>query len=69
LARTMVSGQALVRGRNFRDEIAHQDLVRQRLDEHRTRLQPREMLVEPLPNKVLVRDLVTEIAAPDERLP
>ena len=33
------------------------------------RLQPREMLVEPLPNKVLVRDLVTEIAAPDERLP
>jgi len=33
------------------------------------RLQAREMLVEPLPNKALVRDLVTEIAPPDERLP
>jgi succinate dehydrogenase/fumarate reductase-like Fe-S protein len=32
------------------------------------RLAPREMLVEPLPNKQLVRDLVTEIAPPDERL-
>jgi succinate dehydrogenase/fumarate reductase-like Fe-S protein len=32
------------------------------------RLQEREMRVEPLPNKALVRDLVTEIAAPDERL-
>ena len=32
------------------------------------RLQPREMRVEPLPNKALVRDLVTEIAPPDERL-
>ena len=33
------------------------------------RLQAREMRVEPLPNKALVRDLVTEIAPPDERLP
>lgn len=33
------------------------------------RLEPREMRVEPLPNKALVRDLVTEIAPPDERLP
>ena len=33
------------------------------------RLESREMLVEPLPNKALVRDLVTEIAPPDERLP
>jgi succinate dehydrogenase/fumarate reductase-like Fe-S protein len=32
------------------------------------RLAAREMLVEPLPNKRLVRDLVTEIAPPDERL-
>jgi succinate dehydrogenase/fumarate reductase-like Fe-S protein len=32
------------------------------------RLEEREMRVEPLPNKVLVRDLVTEIAPPDERL-
>jgi succinate dehydrogenase/fumarate reductase-like Fe-S protein len=32
------------------------------------RLAPRGMLVEPLPNKRLVRDLVTEIAPPDERL-
>ncbi|MSP94769.1 MAG: hypothetical protein EXR00_05815 [Alphaproteobacteria bacterium] len=32
------------------------------------RLEPREMGLEPLPNKRLVRDLVTEIAAPDERL-
>jgi succinate dehydrogenase/fumarate reductase-like Fe-S protein len=32
------------------------------------RLQEREMRVEPLPNKVLIRDLVTEIAPPDERL-
>ena len=31
-------------------------------------LEEREMLVEPLPNKVLIRDLVTEIAPPDERL-
>jgi succinate dehydrogenase/fumarate reductase-like Fe-S protein len=33
-----------------------------------TRLCEREMLVEPLPNKQWVRDLVTEIAPPDERL-
>jgi len=32
------------------------------------RLEEREMRVEPLPNKVLIRDLVTEIAPPDERL-
>ena len=32
------------------------------------RLQEREMRVAPLPNKALVRDLVTEIAPPDERL-
>ena len=32
------------------------------------RLVPREMLVEPLPKKTLVRDLVTEIAPSDERL-
>lgn len=32
------------------------------------RLEPREMTLEPLPNKPLVRDLVTEIAPPDERL-
>ena len=32
------------------------------------RLAPREMVVEPLPNKEWVRDLVTEIAPPDERL-
>ena len=32
------------------------------------RLEPREMTVEPLANKVLVRDLVTEIAPPTERL-
>ena len=32
------------------------------------RLAPREIVVEPLPNKQLVRDLVTEIAPPDERL-
>jgi len=32
------------------------------------RLAEREMTVEPLPNKKLVRDLVTEIAPPDERL-
>ena len=33
-----------------------------------TRLVEGEMKVEPLPNKELVRDLVTEIAPPDERL-
>ena len=33
------------------------------------RLEPREMRLEPLPNKKLVRDLVTELAPPDERLP
>jgi succinate dehydrogenase/fumarate reductase-like Fe-S protein len=33
-----------------------------------TRLAEREMLLEPLPNKTLIRDLVTEIAPPDERL-
>ena len=32
------------------------------------RLEPREMLIEPLPNKALVRDLVTEIAPSDEEL-
>ena len=32
------------------------------------RLEAREMSVEPLPRKALVRDLVTEIAPPDERL-
>ena len=33
-----------------------------------TRLAEREMTVEPLPNKAWVRDVVTEIAPPDERL-
>ncbi len=33
-----------------------------------TRLEPREIAVRPLPNKALVRDLVTEIAPPGERL-
>jgi succinate dehydrogenase/fumarate reductase-like Fe-S protein len=33
-----------------------------------SRLEPREMTVQPLSNKVLVRDLVTEIAPPTERL-
>ncbi|MBI3514795.1 MAG: hypothetical protein HY060_12145 [Proteobacteria bacterium] len=32
------------------------------------RLEPRAMSLAPLPNKPLVRDLVTEIAPPDERL-
>ena len=32
------------------------------------RLEPRAMRLEPLPNKALVRDLVTVIAPPDERL-
>jgi succinate dehydrogenase/fumarate reductase-like Fe-S protein len=32
------------------------------------RLEPREITIEPLPNKTLVRDLVTEIAPPAERL-
>jgi len=32
------------------------------------RLEPRDMRLEPLPNKTLVRDLVTEIAPPDERI-
>jgi succinate dehydrogenase/fumarate reductase-like Fe-S protein len=32
------------------------------------RLEAREMRIEPLPNKALIRDLVTEIAPPDERL-
>lgn len=32
------------------------------------RLEPREMIVEPLANKRVIRDLVTEIAPPDERL-
>jgi len=31
------------------------------------RLEPREMMLAPLPNKQLLRDLVTEIAPPDER--
>jgi succinate dehydrogenase/fumarate reductase-like Fe-S protein len=33
------------------------------------RLQPREMVLQPLSNKKLVRDLVTEIAPPAERFP
>lgn len=33
-----------------------------------TRLTEAEMVLEPLPNKALVKDLVTEIAPPDERL-
>ncbi|MBO0753481.1 MAG: hypothetical protein J2P53_15285 [Bradyrhizobiaceae bacterium] len=33
-----------------------------------TRLRPGDMTVKPLPNKTLVRDLVTEIAPPGERL-
>ena len=32
------------------------------------RLEPREMLLQPLPKKTHLRDLVTEIAPPDERL-
>jgi len=32
-----------------------------------TRLEPREMILTPLPNKKLLRDLVTEIAPPSER--
>jgi len=32
------------------------------------RLEAREMRLEPLANKALIRDLVTEIAPPDERL-
>jgi succinate dehydrogenase/fumarate reductase-like Fe-S protein len=32
------------------------------------RLTEQEMTVEPLPNKALIKDLVTEIAPPDERL-
>jgi succinate dehydrogenase/fumarate reductase-like Fe-S protein len=32
------------------------------------RLEPREMRLEPLRNKSLIRDLATEIAPPDERL-
>jgi succinate dehydrogenase/fumarate reductase-like Fe-S protein len=32
------------------------------------RLEPREMQLEPLPNKTLIRDLVTEIAPPDETI-
>jgi succinate dehydrogenase/fumarate reductase-like Fe-S protein len=32
------------------------------------RLEAREMRLQPLPNKALIRDLVTEIAPPDERL-
>ena len=34
-----------------------------------TRLEAREMRIEPLRNKDWVRDVVTEIAPPDERLP
>ena len=33
-----------------------------------TRLVQGEMTLEPLPNKALIKDLVTEIAPPDERL-
>jgi succinate dehydrogenase / fumarate reductase iron-sulfur subunit len=32
------------------------------------RLEPREMRLEPLRNKPLLRDLATDIAPPDERL-
>lgn len=32
------------------------------------RLEPRTMLVEPLPNKALIRDLLTDVAPGDERL-
>jgi succinate dehydrogenase / fumarate reductase iron-sulfur subunit len=32
------------------------------------RLEPREMVLEPLPNKAHLRDLVTEITPPEERL-
>jgi succinate dehydrogenase / fumarate reductase iron-sulfur subunit len=32
------------------------------------RLESREMRLEPLPNKTHIRDLVTDIAPPDERL-
>ncbi len=32
------------------------------------RLEPRDMILEPLSNKAHLRDLVTEIAPPDERL-
>ena len=32
------------------------------------RLEAREMRIGPLPNKLLIRDLVTEIAPPEERL-
>jgi succinate dehydrogenase/fumarate reductase-like Fe-S protein len=33
-----------------------------------TRLTENEATLEPLPNKALIKDLVTEIAPPDERL-
>ena len=33
-----------------------------------TPLRPGEMLIEPLPNKRLIRDLVTDTLPPDERL-
>jgi succinate dehydrogenase/fumarate reductase-like Fe-S protein len=32
------------------------------------RLEPREMRLEPLRNKELIRDLAVEIAPPDERI-
>jgi succinate dehydrogenase / fumarate reductase iron-sulfur subunit len=32
------------------------------------RLEPRPMVLQPLPKKAHLRDLVTEIAPPDERL-
>jgi succinate dehydrogenase / fumarate reductase iron-sulfur subunit len=32
------------------------------------RLEPRQMVLQPLPKKAHLRDLVTEIAPPDERL-
>ena len=32
------------------------------------RLEAREIRLEPLPNKTLIHDLVTDIAPPDERL-
>jgi succinate dehydrogenase/fumarate reductase-like Fe-S protein len=39
------------------------------LDGDTARLEPREMTLSPLPNKMLVRDLVTEIARPPSGLP
>jgi succinate dehydrogenase / fumarate reductase iron-sulfur subunit len=35
---------------------------------HAPRLEPREMVLRPLPKKAHLRNLVTEIGPPDERL-